>query len=115
MSQSAQWAVGDYNMYHFILPISNQPFNAQYQWFNTSDNLIIADATVTTLNSYVGGVYQQATSALSTTGDTIDVPKLDTHFVADQDCYQMKTGCFSTYGFEYKPGENTITELKERL
>lgn len=65
------------------------PFNAQYAWFNTSANLIINDPTVTKLNSYMGGVYQQATSGVSQT---------------NQNCYQLGTGCFSVYGFEYKPG-----------
>jgi len=39
VSQSGQWA----------------PFNADYQWFNTTDNLIIPDPTITVLNSYAGG------------------------------------------------------------
>ncbi|KAJ7596873.1 beta-glucan synthesis-associated protein [Mycena floridula] len=73
VSQSGQWA----------------PFNDQYQWFNTTDNLIIPDASVSTLNTYMGGAFQQATSVVSLT---------------DQNCYQLDTGCFSTYGFEYKPG-----------
>ncbi|EPQ60516.1 beta-glucan synthesis-associated [Gloeophyllum trabeum ATCC 11539] len=73
VSQSAQWG----------------PFNAQYEWFNTSDNLIIPDPTATELNSYTGGVYQQASSGVTKT---------------EQDCYELGTGCFSVYGFEYKPG-----------
>ena len=39
VSQSGQWA----------------PFNAGYEWFNTTDNIIIPDPTITTLNSYAGG------------------------------------------------------------
>ena len=31
------------------------PFNAGYEWFNTTKNLIIPDPTVTELNSYAGG------------------------------------------------------------
>jgi beta-glucan synthesis-associated protein KRE6 len=73
VSQSGQWA----------------PFNAKYEWFNTSDNMIIYDATETYLNTYTGGAFQQATSGVSLT---------------DQNCYQLATGCFSVYGFEYKPG-----------
>ncbi|KAL5534071.1 hypothetical protein ACEPAG_532 [Sanghuangporus baumii] len=73
VSQSGQWA----------------PFNAQYEWFNTSDNLIITDPEVTQLNTYIGGVYQQATSSVSST---------------NQDCYELSGGCYSVYGFEYKPG-----------
>ncbi|KAK0478306.1 beta-glucan synthesis-associated [Armillaria novae-zelandiae] len=73
VSQSGQWA----------------PFNAKYEWFNTSDNMIIYDATETYLNTYTGGAFQQATSGVSLT---------------DQNCYQLATGCFAVYGFEYKPG-----------
>ncbi|KAL5519142.1 hypothetical protein ACEPAH_825 [Sanghuangporus vaninii] len=73
VSQSGQWA----------------PFNAKYEWFNTSDNLIITDPQVTELNTYTGGVYQQATSGVSLT---------------NQDCYELSGGCYSVYGFEYKPG-----------
>jgi beta-glucanase (GH16 family) len=73
VSQSAQWA----------------PFNDGYIWFNTSANLIIKDTGISAQNSYIGGVYQQATSVVTET---------------DQDCYEGEAGCFSTYGFEYQPG-----------
>jgi hypothetical protein len=42
-----------------------QPFNAEYHWFNTTDNLIIPNDTTTQLNEYQGGVFQQATSSLT--------------------------------------------------
>ncbi|KIJ64320.1 glycoside hydrolase family 16 protein [Hydnomerulius pinastri MD-312] len=77
VSQSAQWA----------------PFNAAYQWLNTTDNLKIYDPNVTVLNAYHGGktigAYQQTTSGLS---------------VTDQDCYELDKACYSVYGFEYVPG-----------
>ncbi|EIN14050.1 beta-glucan synthesis-associated protein [Punctularia strigosozonata HHB-11173 SS5] len=73
VSQSGQWA----------------PFNAGYIWFNTSDNLIIPNASSSELNSYIGGVFQQATSVVTAT---------------DQGCYELEQDCFSVYGFEYKPG-----------
>jgi len=38
--------------------------------------------------SYIGA-YQQTTSGLAKT---------------NQDCYELQTGCYSVYGFEYKPG-----------
>ncbi|KII90597.1 glycoside hydrolase family 16 protein [Plicaturopsis crispa FD-325 SS-3] len=77
VSQSAQWA----------------PFNAEYQWFNTSDNEIIPNPSGSVQNTYAGGVYQQATSVVS---------------VTNQACYEGDGGCFSIYGFEYKPGfDNT--------
>ena len=39
VSQSGQWA----------------PFNAGYEWFNTTENMIVTDQTITQLNSYTGG------------------------------------------------------------
>lgn len=41
------------------------------------------------MNTYLGGVYQQAVSGVT---------------LVDQDCYQLGTGCFSVYGVEYEPG-----------
>ncbi|KAL5498539.1 hypothetical protein ACEPAH_1893 [Sanghuangporus vaninii] len=73
VSQSGQWA----------------PFNAAYQWFNTSGNFHITDPEITHLNSYMGAAYQQATSGVSET---------------NQQCYELTGGCYSIYGFEYKPG-----------
>ncbi|KAJ7900180.1 beta-glucan synthesis-associated protein [Mycena olivaceomarginata] len=73
VSQSAQWA----------------PFNNEYIWANTSDNLIIPDLVNSVLNSYIGGAFQQATSVVTGT---------------NQKCYQLLEPCFSVYGFEYKPG-----------
>ena len=73
VSQSGQWA----------------PFNWKYEWYNTSDNLIISDDDVTKFNDYLGGVYQQASSCLSMT---------------NQQAYETNGGLFSVYAFEYKPG-----------
>jgi len=72
LSQSAQWA----------------PFNHGYT-FNTHNNYEFGNPDLTQLNSYAGGVYQQATSAVTK---------------ADPDCFDQNTGCFATHGFEYKPG-----------
>lgn len=72
VSLSAQWA----------------PYNAQYEWKNTTANLRITDPG-TVLNPYVGGAVQQTTSGLA-------------H--ANPNCYELKKGCFSVYGFEYAPG-----------
>jgi hypothetical protein len=41
------------------------PYNYQYQFTNTSPATTIVDSTITSLNSYKGGVYQQAVSAVS--------------------------------------------------
>ncbi|QRW07225.1 glycoside hydrolase family 16 protein [Ceratobasidium sp. AG-Ba] len=82
VSQSGQWA----------------PYNYAYEWLNTTDNLkIYGEDTV--MNEYVGGVYQQATSAVTAT---------------NQDCYTQGSGCFSIYGFEYQPGtDGYITWLTD--
>ncbi|SJL10124.1 related to KRE6-glucan synthase subunit [Armillaria ostoyae] len=69
VSQSGQWA----------------PFNKGYVWDNSSDNLIIADSSISALNSYIGGSTQQATSVVST---------------ANSECYQLSTGCYATYALE---------------
>lgn len=73
VSQSAQWA----------------PFNHAYTWDNSTQNMIIADPTISRQNTFVGSATQQATSV---TTDT------------NQNCYEFSGGCYSVYGFEYKPG-----------
>ncbi|EIN12881.1 glycoside hydrolase family 16 protein [Punctularia strigosozonata HHB-11173 SS5] len=73
VSQSCQWA----------------PYNQGYNWFNTTDNFSIANETITALNSYKGGVYQQATSGVTQT---------------NQLCYELVNDCFSVYAFDYQPG-----------
>ncbi|KAJ3937486.1 MAG: beta-glucan synthesis-associated [Lentinula lateritia] len=73
VSQSAQWA----------------PFNRAYIWNNDSDNMILADPSISQLNSFMGNVEQQATSVVTATNAS---------------CYEYDGGCFQTYGFEYKPG-----------
>ncbi|KAF9462094.1 glycoside hydrolase family 16 protein [Collybia nuda] len=65
------------------------PFNDRYLWFNTTENMIIVDADITISNPYLGGAFQQATSGVTET---------------NQGCYELTSGCFSVYGFEYKPG-----------
>lgn len=72
-SMSAQWA----------------PYNAEYQWLNTTNNYAIYDPQQTILNPYQGGAYQQATSTLVTN---------------NQSCYELSQGCFAVYGFQYQPG-----------
>ncbi|KAL7285393.1 hypothetical protein ACG7TL_000488 [Trametes sanguinea] len=73
VSQSGQWG----------------PFNHAYIWDNSTDNLIIKDPTKSKLNSYRGGVYQQATSVVTMT---------------NQAAYEFSGGEYSVYGFQYKPG-----------
>ncbi|WVF65398.1 hypothetical protein IAT40_000125 [Kwoniella sp. CBS 6097] len=76
VSQSAQWA----------------PYNPHYTFINSSTKYYdIYDPSITKINTYMGSVYQQATSGLSDT---------------DQNCYTGNTGCLSVYGFEYSPGDD---------
>lgn len=73
VSQSGQWG----------------PFNAEYHWFNTSANLIIPNTTLTELNPYMGGAFQQATSGLTFT---------------NQEAYERTGNVYSVYGVQYQPG-----------
>jgi beta-glucan synthesis-associated protein KRE6 len=69
------------------------PFNAYYQWDNATYATFYMAPDDQHLNTYGGGVYQQAASTVS---------------LANQDCYQLPAGggqgCYSIYGFQYKPG-----------
>ncbi|KAG6821346.1 hypothetical protein H0H93_014143 [Arthromyces matolae] len=77
----------------FEAQISGNPHMGQvshnYQWDNSTETTTIANPELTNLNSYLGGAFQQATSALTTT---------------NQSCYEFALGCFSIFGFEYQPG-----------
>ncbi|KAJ7621167.1 glycoside hydrolase family 16 protein [Roridomyces roridus] len=73
VSQSGQWA----------------PFNPWYDWLNVSGNWDIAEPSISVLNTYTGGAYQQASSVVTLT---------------NQKCYELIDNCFSVYGIEYKPG-----------
>ncbi|KAJ6625637.1 glycoside hydrolase family 16 protein [Mycena sp. CBHHK59/15] len=73
VSQSAQWA----------------PFDAGYVWNNNSENFVVADPTISQLNTFIGSVTQEATSVVTST---------------DPLCYEQNGDCFSIYGFEYQPG-----------
>ncbi|KAI0271413.1 beta-glucan synthesis-associated [Gloeopeniophorella convolvens] len=64
------------------------PFNYNYTW-PIQGNSQIRDPKHTEINPYKGGVFQQAVSGLTDTNQT---------------CYELTGGCFSVYGFEYKPG-----------
>jgi hypothetical protein len=61
----------------------------------------IHNTSMTQLNPYMGGVYQQAVSALTATDPT---------------AYELGGGNFSVYGFEYKPGvDNAVCHLLHPL
>ncbi|KAI5481391.1 glycoside hydrolase family 16 protein [Pseudohyphozyma bogoriensis] len=64
------------------------PFDANYDYGNSSADVTIYAASKTELNSYKGGLYQQACSGVTT------VPS---------DAYELTGGEFSTYGFEIFP------------
>jgi hypothetical protein len=66
---------------------SLQPFNYNYTYQTNSTQ--VYNTAITELNSYKGGVFQQAVSAITET---------------DQQAYELNGGGFSVYGFEYKPG-----------
>ncbi|GAA5855464.1 hypothetical protein JCM5353_002319 [Sporobolomyces roseus] len=75
VSQSAQFA----------------PFDYGYEIKNTTPYVVVHSPDVTKLNTYTGGIYQQACSAVTET---------------PRDAYQHDGGGFSTYGWESNPGEN---------
>ncbi|KAI0257679.1 beta-glucan synthesis-associated [Lactifluus subvellereus] len=64
------------------------PFNHGYIWPNQT-NSVVYDPTVTKINPYKGGVFQQAVSGLTDT---------------DTAAYEENGANFAVYGFEYKPG-----------
>ncbi|KAJ6467111.1 glycoside hydrolase family 16 protein [Mycena vitilis] len=81
VSQSAQWG----------------PFNAGYLWDNSSDNMIIADTTLSQQNSYNGGLFQQATLPFGPSPTSVVS-------TTNQGCYQLLDQCYAVQGFEYVPG-----------
>ncbi|KAJ2922226.1 hypothetical protein H1R20_g14871, partial [Candolleomyces eurysporus] len=73
---------------HVSLSAQWAPYNAEYLPNNSSGNIVVDDP-LTVINPYKGGVFQQTTSGLAAT---------------NQSCYELSGGCFTTFGFEYKPG-----------
>lgn len=73
VSQSAQFA----------------PYDAAYEFLNTTPSTVIYDTDVTYINDYKGGPYQQAVSGVSYT---------------DPEAYELDSGTFSSYGWEAWPG-----------
>ena len=67
VSQSAQWGVSVASTFSCSNVNTFQPFNAAYRWFNTTDNVVINDPSITAMNVYLGSAYQQATSAVTMT------------------------------------------------
>lgn len=65
------------------------PFNSFYRYDNSSEFVTLVHPELDELNEYHGSVFQQSVSGVIQT---------------NQDCYQLKGGCFDEYGFEYEPG-----------
>ncbi|PLW11627.1 hypothetical protein PCANC_05828 [Puccinia coronata f. sp. avenae] len=63
------------------------PFDDAYNW--RESGATIYNATISNINSYKGGIYQEAVSVVSTT---------------DQTAYQATGGKFQTFGYEYTTG-----------
>jgi hypothetical protein len=59
------------------------PFDTDYQFVNTSNAAILYNRTKTQFNSYKGGPYQQAVSALTSVSSSV---------------YQLTSGAFAVYG-----------------
>jgi hypothetical protein len=80
--------------------IGSQPFNHGYIWQNTTDNLIIANSSISEFNTFIGSSTQQATSVVTET---------------NQGCYEQGgTGCYSVYGFQVRgiqPGVDSFPML----
>jgi hypothetical protein len=101
VSQSCQFAV---RFTHLLVirktyTASLQPFNFNYTYF--TNDTVIYNSSITQLNSYKGGVYQQAVSALT---------------VTDPTAYEGSEGGYSIYGFEYGPGtSNAVCDLSHAI
>lgn len=64
------------------------------------NHTVIYNSSLTDYNSYTGGVFQQAVSAVT---------------VTDQTAYELNGGGFSIYGFEYQPGADNAVRLSLNL
>lgn len=78
---------------------SNQiaPFDDYYQWDNSSKNFEVYDTSLTKWNTYLGGNYQQAVSALT---------KMPDRIYWDQATRGPRSKEFATFAFEYYSNEN---------
>jgi Beta-glucan synthesis-associated protein SKN1/KRE6/Sbg1 len=102
VSQSGQFAVSPSTVCHTRKAYTSllQPFNHGYIW-PYQNNSIFYDTTVTQINPYKGGVFQQAVSALTETDPT---------------AYEKNGANFSVYGFEYKPGtDNAVCTVSHSM
>jgi hypothetical protein len=92
-SLSAQWAPFNVRSLHSLGLSSFTHIDwgpqADYRTPNGTGFIEVDDPEVTVINPYRGGIFQQTTSGLAVTNQT---------------CYELSGGCFTVYGFEYKPG-----------
>lgn len=65
------------------------PYNAAYKPNNATGNILYQDGGNTISNPFRGGAFQQSTSGLANT---------------NQECYELTSGCFTVYAFEYQTG-----------
>lgn len=86
--------------------MSLQPFNAEYHWFNDSGNLVIEDPSRTALNTYVGSVFQQATSGITNTSKCLQKssPAILLICLLATEAYELSGAVPQVYGFQYLPG-----------
>lgn len=75
---------------HASMSAQFAPYNAKYIWDNSSTNAIF-HSDLFELNSYRGGIWQMTTSGVGN---------------IDQGCFELIDGCYKTYGFDYKPGND---------
>lgn len=74
---------------HVSMSSQLAPFDSGYNLTTAEGGYIFYNTTRAELNSYTGAVYQQAASGV---------------VECDSNAYELTSGGFDTYGFEYKPG-----------
>lgn len=85
--------IGGVNIGQASQSVQFAPFDDGYNWRATGAT--VYNSSISTINAYKGGVYQEAVSVVSTT---------------DQTAYEGTGGNFQTYGFEYTTGsQGSIT------
>ncbi|KAG8933412.1 hypothetical protein FRC01_009408 [Tulasnella sp. 417] len=75
---------------HASMSAQFAPYNAKYTWDNSTTNALF-HSDLFKLNSYRGGIWQMTTSGVG---------------LIDQNCFELLDGCYKTYGFDYKPGND---------
>lgn len=76
-------------MGHLSMSGQFAPFNSFYLYDNSSDLAVLTHPETDEVNGYHGSVFQQSVSGVIRT---------------NQECYQLESGCYDEYAFEYRPG-----------